>query len=557
MKEIKGLRPFTRFLMTIGELPSSYLVSMTYEEQLLWLCNYLQNIVIPTVNNNGEAVKELQDLFIELKDYVDNYFDNLDVQEEINSKLDDMADSGELATIMADYINMNAVFVYDTIDDMASIQTIGETGSVYCLGKDTYDDGKGAFYKIRAIEAGDVPDGYNIVSLTNIADTIAERLPNYEINEINDKLDTLTDTTIPGIEDDITTINETTIPNLQSTLEAEISALADKKWIFIGDSYSQGYTPDGSVTGWSTLLKNKMNLTNDTCLIADHGGAGFANTSYPYLQIITNLDADNDVTDILIAGGYNDTYYPTSEVLTGITNCKTLLNTKFPNAKIHIAFIGGTSNEYHRYILRTITLYNDKCNELGIKYLPNLQYILFNKDYLSSDGIHPNQDGEAAIANGLYAALNGSYTYAIDRELSIDPSYSDHFSSSSSFTFRLRSVNNSSNLSTANGAGLSTSTPFSVSNNAFISLGKIEQKGLMGSYAYNTCFNIGEVIIHSTTTPAGYYNCEAQLFIQYNGMVWLHLMPKINEEHTNYQTFGGVDNIQINYFSIDYLTDVM
>ena len=44
LKPVKGLRPFTKFLMTIGELPSSYLVSMTYEEQLLWFCNYLQNL---------------------------------------------------------------------------------------------------------------------------------------------------------------------------------------------------------------------------------------------------------------------------------------------------------------------------------------------------------------------------------------------------------------------------------------------------------------------------------------------------------------------------------
>ena len=212
LKPVKGLKPFTRFLMTIGELPSSYLVSMTYEEQLIWFCNYLEKTVIPTVNNNAEAVIELQNLFIELKSYVDNYFESLDVQEEINNKLDDMAEAGTLATILADYVNMNAVFVYDTIADMAGAETIGETSSVYCLGKDTYNDGKGAFYKVRATEPGDDPDGYNLVTLTNIADTVAERLPDYEINEINSTLSTLTTTTIPGIQDDINSINNTTIP---------------------------------------------------------------------------------------------------------------------------------------------------------------------------------------------------------------------------------------------------------------------------------------------------------------------------------------------------------
>ena len=78
--DVRTLKPFTRFIYTIGELPSSYLMSMTYQEQLTWFCNYLATTVIPTVNNNGLAVEELQQKYIELKNYVDTYFDNLDVK---------------------------------------------------------------------------------------------------------------------------------------------------------------------------------------------------------------------------------------------------------------------------------------------------------------------------------------------------------------------------------------------------------------------------------------------------------------------------------------------
>lgn len=100
LKPIQGLSPFKQFCCTIGNLPSSYLVSMTYEEQLLWLCDYLKNTVIPTVNNNAEAVAELQNLYVKLKNYVDNYFTSLDVQNEINNKLDEMATDGTLARII-------------------------------------------------------------------------------------------------------------------------------------------------------------------------------------------------------------------------------------------------------------------------------------------------------------------------------------------------------------------------------------------------------------------------------------------------------------------------
>ena len=102
--DVKTLRPFTKFIYTIGELPTSYLVSMTYEEQLIWLCNYLTNTVIPTINNNGEAVKEVQDLVLKLQEYMNNYFDNLDVQQEINNKLDELVANGTLTNLIGNYI---------------------------------------------------------------------------------------------------------------------------------------------------------------------------------------------------------------------------------------------------------------------------------------------------------------------------------------------------------------------------------------------------------------------------------------------------------------------
>lgn len=100
LKPVGKLSPFAHFCCTIGNLPTSYMISLTYEEQLLWLCNYLEKTVIPAVNTNAEAVAELQSLYNKLKEYVDNYFDNLDVQNEINVKLDEMAQDGTLDNII-------------------------------------------------------------------------------------------------------------------------------------------------------------------------------------------------------------------------------------------------------------------------------------------------------------------------------------------------------------------------------------------------------------------------------------------------------------------------
>jgi len=89
-----------KFCVSIGMIPTSYKNALTYEKQILAIGNYLENVVYPAINNNAEAVAELQNLFIELKDYVDNYFDNLDVQEEINNKLDKMVEDDTLARVI-------------------------------------------------------------------------------------------------------------------------------------------------------------------------------------------------------------------------------------------------------------------------------------------------------------------------------------------------------------------------------------------------------------------------------------------------------------------------
>ena len=96
---------FPKFINNLGIIPTSYKDSMNYYETLAWLCKYLEQTVIPTVNQNGEAVEELQNLYIELNSYVDNYFVNLDVQEEINNKLDSLVENGTLTNIIKNYID--------------------------------------------------------------------------------------------------------------------------------------------------------------------------------------------------------------------------------------------------------------------------------------------------------------------------------------------------------------------------------------------------------------------------------------------------------------------
>lgn len=78
------------------------------------LCKIVEylNKVITNNNIQNETVTNLYNAFVALKDYVDNYFDNLDVQDEINNKLDEMAQDGTLEDIVKDYLNNKCEFIF-------------------------------------------------------------------------------------------------------------------------------------------------------------------------------------------------------------------------------------------------------------------------------------------------------------------------------------------------------------------------------------------------------------------------------------------------------------
>lgn len=211
------LPPFKRFCMTIGEIPTSYLESMTYYEMLLWFTNYLQNTVIPAINNNGEAVTELQEKYIELKNYVDNYFDNLDIQTEIDNKLDEMAESGQLADIIAQYLEVNSVLGFDTKASLKAAENLVNGSIVRTLGTNTYNDGKGNFYKIRTVTTGDVIDDDNILALSEYPTLIAEKMPDYRMDRVESNLSIINEDPINvklyGVKGDGTTDDTLAIQN--------------------------------------------------------------------------------------------------------------------------------------------------------------------------------------------------------------------------------------------------------------------------------------------------------------------------------------------------------
>ena len=116
------------------------------------------NKVINSVNVLGNQVESLTD-------YVSNYFDNLDVQEEINNKLNEMTESGELEEIITAYLNVKGMLSFDTVTAMKQATNLIDGSFVKTYGYTTLNDKGGAFYKVREVTNQDTVDEELLIAL--------------------------------------------------------------------------------------------------------------------------------------------------------------------------------------------------------------------------------------------------------------------------------------------------------------------------------------------------------------------------------------------------------
>lgn len=99
-KNFKSVQPFRFWCQKV--LPQVYDDSLSYYELL---CKVVNQINVLTENNNI-----LTDGYNELVEYVNTYFDELDIDEEINDKLDEMANDGTLTRLITPIV-INAITV--------------------------------------------------------------------------------------------------------------------------------------------------------------------------------------------------------------------------------------------------------------------------------------------------------------------------------------------------------------------------------------------------------------------------------------------------------------
>lgn len=379
MNNINKLTPFKFFCLTNFPFIEEDFDALTYYELLCKVVEYL-NKVIDTTNAIGTQTEDLTNAFNELKSYVDNYFTNLDVQEEINNKLDQMAESGELADLISQYLEIQAVIGFDTTSDLAQSTNLANGSITRTLGKNQYNDGYGAFYKIRNITSDDVIDNENIIKIQNNNTLIAEKMKDSQIIK----------------------------------LQEDVNQVLQKKYIFLGDSYGTGQNELGEQTNpWTNLVPQYLGLSQNQFITNSSNGSGFnhGKTFLAQLQEVANsIENKNEITDIVIIGGYNDRYHTVQEIKNAMSIFFKYAKSTFPFAKCKLACVGWSRVYDTRQSIANSSLNAyTQCGEYGCEYLKNTEFILHDYSLFSNDKYHPNQNGQNELSRYLAdAIINGS-----------------------------------------------------------------------------------------------------------------------------------------------------
>lgn len=452
--DYKNLTPFKWFVLENFPFIENDFEAINNYRLFSKVVEYL-NRTIDNMNLTGEQMENVTNAMTELQNYVNNYFDNLDVQEEINNKLDEMATDG-------------------TLENIINQEIFGQINN-------------------------------NINNINTNLNNIYNK--NYEFK------------------------NHTTI--------------------MIGDSYGVGVTSGGTITGWCDRVKSILEIPNEKYFKFAEGGSGFVQTGLAgntFLTLlennINNITNKNDVTTIIVCGGYNDNSFNASDLNNAIISFMNYVIQNFPNAKVFCGMVGnsGAKTENGAIIRKnlggTITRCYQNIVVHGGYYLNGIENIM--KDYLnfmSDDNIHPNELGYKWLSGYIVNALITGHADYINelRGSTVTTEICNEFDLYSSICNNLVTI-------TSNNILLIFNEPRTIRDS--IDLGNV-------TMAYYRGINIPMVIpvkFYLQTTNQKFYGGLGLLRIHYNGNVQL-LVQQLANNGDGYIEVQNVERLFINGFN--------
>lgn len=202
VESIEGIKNLADCLVHVSDINTTFYIDDKHRPIITWAGpidipgydmksnpnNYRDQIVTDVANQMAVIYDKSG------KGYMFGLAENIDLQEQVNNKLDEMAKDGILQEIVASYLNSAVVWGFDTVADMKSATNLTSGSYARTLGYYALNDGGGAVYKISntgtademfTIAAGSL---YADLVYTNEIETLQLGIKNDSSEDISSKL---------------------------------------------------------------------------------------------------------------------------------------------------------------------------------------------------------------------------------------------------------------------------------------------------------------------------------------------------------------------------------
>ena len=347
---------------------------------------------------------------------------------------------------------------------------------------------------------------------------------------------------------------ENTLYDIKDKIAREqIANIGNKKILFIGDSYLEMYN------GTSGIIDKFKTITGITNVIYSvYSGTGFAYTvdSKNFNTLLNSVTSDNDVTDIIVIGGYNDQYSNQGDVLTAIGTFCTNAKTKFPNAQVYIGMAGFTMESSKRYPIYTTYVTYSKCNQFGAIYLNGVECVMHDTSLFlgGNDLTHPNETGRFELATAISQAWKNGY-YQMTRSFNSVPLELSGSASSGTFEIDAMIMNNTTHIVNVTNRTIyfSSHPSYSDIHDVDIELATLtlgSSNAIISPWAYNMYPIPVTCAVHDTN---GYRTMNGKIQLV-NNKIYLKLE---DVEHNNWTDIEDLEDIEINAFQSSFPTQMI
>ncbi len=189
-------------------------------------------------------------------------------------------------------------------------------------------------------------------------------------------------------------------------------SLNGRKFIFIGDSYQEGWTDSSGTTviidSWLDYFISWYGSQFDGYYRNEAGGWGFAKENCQFITLLQALESTitdkADITDIVVEGGYNDHAW-LSGIDAAILTFKNYAIQTYPNANLWIAPVSRGINQFEADADSAHKIYIDSGMKYGFNICGEITRAMLNESYYSTDLVHPTAEGYRQICKYMHQCL--------------------------------------------------------------------------------------------------------------------------------------------------------